>query len=885
MKSKPMKYFTYRGDQAREISFPLGGLGSGCLGLGGAGQLVDWEIFNRPAKGSRNGFSHFAVKAEARGKVLDARVLQGDATPPFSGEGMAPFTGFGFGAPRETLGGLPHFRRTEFRGGFPFAEIRFRDPKFPGQVSLTAFNPFIPHNDRDSSIPAAFFTVTIRNTGRRTIDYTAAFTVRNPVSGGTTNRLRTVDGMHVLQLSGGAGPDDPGYGNFALATDADGTVAQEYWYRGRHFDNLGVYWRDFTSPGVLPLRSYDNPGQADHATLSARVRMPAGGEAAVRFVFTWNVPHCRNYWKEQKECCSDVPVCPSPTWKNYYATLFPDAAASAVYSLHEWDRLENETRLFRDALFGSTLPAPVLDAVSANLSILKSPTCLRLEDGSFYGWEGCHADSGCCEGSCSHVWNYAYALPFLFPALERRMRELDYRYNLRPDGGMPFRLQLPLGSERSGFRPCVDGQLGGVLKVYREWKVSGDPDWLRRLWPDVRRSIEFAWSPDNEDRWDPDRTGVIHGRQHHTLDTELFGPNAWLTGFYLAALKAGAAMADACGDPETAASYRAIFERGRKWVGRNLFNGEYFIQKVDLKDRRVLEAFRGEGAGVPGEAWAVPAEEYWSEEHGELKYQIGEGCGIDQVLAQWHADLIGLGDIFDRKQTRKALRAIHRRNFHHSMRDVVNPCRLYCLDDEAGTVMFSWPPGKKRPAIPVPYAEETMHGFEYQAAGHLILNGMVEEGVAMVKAVRDRYNGHRRNPWNEIECGSNYARSMASYALLNAFSGLRFDMVKREIGFRPVPTRGGRFRCFWSLAAAWGEIEIGPREAVLRVIRGELSIRRMTLPWSGAGRVTVTLRGRRLLCRYRGGVFDFGADVTIPEGAALRVAAGRQTASGVRSRA
>lgn len=860
---KPHKYFTYRGERAREISFPLGGLGSGCLGLGGTGQLVDWEIFNRPAKGSRNGFSHFAVKAEARGKVLDARVLHGDLAPPFTGEGAAaPFTGFGFGAPRETMGGLPHFRHTEFRGGFPFAEILFRDPKFPGRVSLKAFNPFIPHNDRDSSIPAAFFTVTIQNTGRRSIDYTAAFTVRNPSSGATVNRFRRMEKGRLLHLTGGAKEGDTSFGDFALATDAAGAGGQEYWYRGRHFDNLGVYWSDFSAPGDLPPRHYASAGEQDHATLSARVRVPAGGRASVRFVFTWNVPHCRNYWKADPACGCEGNACPSPTWKNYYATIFPDATASAAYSLREWDRLEAETRLFRDALFNSTLPAPVLDAVSANLSILKSPTCLRLEDGSFYGWEGCHADSGCCEGSCTHVWNYAYALPFLFPSLERSMRDLDYGYNLRPDGGMPFRLQLPLGRQRSWFRPCVDGQLGGLLKVYREWKVSGDTEWLRRLWPEVRRSLEFAWSPDNEDRWDPEQTGVIHGRQHHTLDTELFGPNAWLTGFYLAALKAGAEMAEACGAPETAAVYRVIFERGRKWVGRNLFNGEYFIQKINLRDRGILEAFRKDASIFA---------DYWSEEHGQIKYQLADGCGIDQVLAQWHADLIGLGDIFDRRQTLQSLRAIYRRNFHRSMRDVVNPCRLYCLDDEAGTVMFSWPPGRKRPAIPVPYAEETMHGFEYQAAGHLIWNGLVEEGVALVQAVRDRYDGRRRNPWNEIECGSNYARSMASYALLNSFSGLSFDMVAREIGFCPKSMHGGRFRCFWSLAEAWGEVEIGPRDAALRVGRGDLTIRRLTLPWSGAGPVTAKLGRRALPCRRDGNVFDFGGDVTIGQGMVLRL--------------
>ena len=504
----------------------------------------------------------------------------------------------------------------------------------------------------------------------------------------------------------------------------------------------------------------------------------------------------------------------------------------------------------------------MLDAVSANISILKSPTCLRLEDGSFYGWEGCHGDKGCCEGSCTHVWNYAYAPPFLFPALERSMRELDYQYNLRPDGGMPFRLQLPLGSGRSGFRPCADGQFGGVLKVYREWKISRDTDWLRRLWPDVRQSLEFAWSPTNEDRWDSERTGVLHGRQHHTLDMELFGPNAWLTGFYLAALKAGAEMAEARGEDAAAAEYRAIFARGQAWTRRHLFNGEYFGQGIELGDRKVLAPFASDPKTL---------ESYWSEEHRELKYQVGDGCGIDQVLAQWHADLIGLGDVFDRQQTTQALKAIYRHNFMSSMRDVFNPCRLYCLDDEAGTMMFTWPKGRRKPVIPIPYAEETMHGFEYQAASHLIRRGMIKEGLAMVKAVRDRYD-ERRNPWNEIECGGNYARSMASYALLNAFSGFQFDMVRQHIGFHPAQTVGGRFRCFWSLGSAWGEIDIRAEGTVLRVKYGELTIRSIAVNcFDDRADVVVTHQGRRIPCKRIKDVIGFGAPLILSAGTVLRL--------------
>ena len=147
---------------------------------------------------------------------------------------------------------------------------------------------------------------------------------------------------------------------------------------------------------------------------------------------------------------------------------------------------------------------------------------------------------------------------------------------------MSFRLSLPLGTTNSTERPCADGQFGDVMKLYRDWRLSGDTDWLRDLWPYAKRSIEYAWSPDNPDRWDPDKTGVLWGRQHHTLDMELFGPNSWLTGFYLGALDAGARMADAVGDAAFASELRVIRELGRAWVYEHLFNGEFFVQRIDL---------------------------------------------------------------------------------------------------------------------------------------------------------------------------------------------------------------------------------------------------------------------------------------------------------------
>lgn len=873
----PEDRFLYTGRNTSAISFPLGGIGTGCIGLAGNGRLVDWEIFNKPDKGSVNGFSHFAVKAERGGKVLDARVLNGDLYPPFSTGGTGPFGPFGYEVRREYLTGFPHFEEAAFRGEYPLADLQFKARGFPGRVGLSAFNPFIPLNDKDSGIPAAFFEIEVGNTTRQRIDYTIAGTLANPLPANNLNRLGRNGDLRLLHLAtDGVDSGSPDYGDMTLATDGAGTSAQQYWFRGGWFDNLEVYWSDFTAPGPLRNRRYaaaevrrskDRP--YDHGTLAVHLRVAPGKTGRARFVITWNFPNCENYWTRDNR--------KRPTWRNYYATVWKDSRASARYALRNWDRLYRDTLQFKDTLFSSDLPVDALDAVSANLSTLKTPTVMRLEDGTFYGWEGCLPHAGCCEGSCTHVWNYAQALPFLFPKLERSMREANYRHNARPDGGMAFRIQVPLGSGRWDFRPCADGQFGDVLKTYRDWKISGDTAWLRRLWPAVKRSIDFAWSPRNHDRWDPDRSGVLTGRQHHTLDMELFGPNAWLTGFYLGALKAGSEMAEALGEPETAATYRGVFDKGKAWTDEHLFNGEYYGQQIVLDDRGILKGYDDETGSLMDSNNAYDG--YWSSEHREIKYQLGEGSALDQVLAQWHANLYGLGEIFDPGQTAAALRAIFRHNFRRSMRDHVNPCRIYAVNDEAGLLICTWPEGRRKPAIPVPYGQEAMHGFEYAAAIQMIQSGLVDEGMEAVAAVRARYDGEKRNPWNEIECGNNYARSMASYALLQAFSGFHYNLADGEIGFDPIRTRKGRFRCFWSLDPAWGEFNARPASARLSVQRGALKLRVLRLPFLGGRKLkAATLEGKKVPCVLDGeGTLRFRRAIRIAGGQTLLVKSPQST--------
>jgi non-lysosomal glucosylceramidase len=827
----------------------LGGIGSGCIGLAGDGRLVDWEIFNRPNKGSLNGFSHFGIKAEAGGKVVDARVLNGDLRLPYTGEmwrscaeslsgAESGGAGFGFGPVRDQMAGVSHFRHTQFRGEYPIASLRFRDYKFPGEVQLIAFNPYIPLNERDSSIPAAFFEIGIKNTAKTSIDYTVCLSLQNPFPKGSTINAYGRNGKtHFIKLSSSKfNVDDPEFGDLTIATDAKDASYQEYWFRGHWFDNLGIYWRELTSSGKFKNRHYPEGSEniQDLCLLAAHLKMKPNETGSARFIISWSFPNCHHYWAWECDCAPKE----TKTWKNYYATLFEDSTKSAVFSLENWERLYQETVRFKDALFSSTLPPFVLDAISSNLSILKTPTSLRLEDGTFYGWEGCRQSSGCCEGSCTHVWNYAYVLPFLFPTLERSMRDLDFKHNMREDGGMSFRLQLPLGTGLWSFpHACADGQFGGVIKSYRDWKISGDSSWLKSNWEAIKKSVEYAWAETNEDKWDLDKDGIIEGRQHNTLDMELFGPNSWPTGFYLAALKAAAEMAEHIGEDDKAREYRDLFQRGKKWADRNLFNGEYYGQIADIRDRSILERFKSVDPDVENT--------YWDPEHREIKYQIGDGCEVDQVLAQWHANICGLGEIFDREKTKKALGSIVKYNFKKSMRDFFNPFRIYSLNDEAGLVNCEWPKGKSKPAIPIHYAGETWCGSEYAAASHMIQEGLVDEGLEVVRAVRARHDGEKRNPWNEFECGSNYARSMASYALLLALSGFQFDMTKGYIGFNPARTENGRFKSFWSLNRSWGTFNMKPNLVEIRVEGGELEINTLKLPFLRSRKLQSISLGRR----------------------------------------
>lgn len=789
----------YTENRTREISFPLGGIGSGSVGLAGNGRLCDWEIFNRSNKNSFLGYTHFCIRTGT-----SFRLLQGDCFEPYtgtyrSGDGTDRFSrGFGWGVEGELLPGLPHFRDVIFDGRFPTAELRFSDDTFPIRADLTAWSPFIPGCDRISSLPCAVLEYTFTNTTGEPLEATAVGVLANPwQDAGHFNQVIREDDHTTLKLSGGTENEL----SLTLLAAADDVSSQEYWYRGGWQDHLEMYLNDLQKGGRFTPRTYPvapERTRQDHGLLAEHFTLPAGGSRRVTFLLTWHIPERSNTWNHSAKEYAEQQNIPL-TWRNYYATQWKDSGASANELRERIGELRAGTMRFRDSLFASTLPDAVLDGASACLSILRSPTCLRLEDGTFYGWEGVGTTWGSCEGSCIHVWNYAQAAAFLFPGLERSMQESHLKYSVDPSGGAHFRLFLPLGirADENWFRPCADGQFGMIMRCYRDWKLSGDRAWLETWYPTLKKMMCYTWSEENRDLWDPAQSGVLTGRQHHTLDMQLFGPNAWLTGFYLGALLAMSKMADELADTTFADLCREIFRRGKETAEKELYNGSYYIQKIDLTDKSLLTP------------WDDAIQTYWNEEAGEIKYQIAEGCAIDALLGQLYANFYGIGDVFDPDRVQSALSATFRYNVIRNVRNSINPWRTYAVNDEGGSCICTWRDGKK-PAIPIPYNTEMMNGFEWAFATHLLLTGRNEEAAEVAALIRDRYDGRRRNPWNEFECGSNYARSMAAFGMIPSSVRFRFDMTpsQRYLGFT-LPEGQKDFCCFWSIGRAWGRITQG----------------------------------------------------------------------------
>ncbi len=819
---------SYRGRQLAMISFPLGGIGAGSIGLGGRGQLRDWEIFNRPDHGNSPPYAFAAVHTEAAKGPASTKVLESRILPPYEGPS-------GLGS--NNVPGLPRLASAVFQGEFPLAHIDFRDPDLPVRLSLEAFTPFFPLDAEESGLPAALLRYRAVNPAPEPVKVSIAFAIENPVGDhGRTNVLRESakgDLKGLLMRNPMLAARDPMAGSFVLGCLANGRASVTRlrgWARAQWWESAWLYWKDFAADGALGPEAgqHNNVG-----SLCLERTVEARQAADFTFLLAWHFPNRTPHrcgWSAPKGHEHDV-------IGNHYASRFKDAWEVAQHVSQNLETLEKSTRMYVQSMRQTTLPAEVKDAAQANLATLVSPTTFRTSDGAFHGFEGLNDHEGCCFGSCTHVWNYETTTQHLFPSLARSLRQQQFGYSLEENGLMNFRQLLPDGLDHWGTA-AADGQMGTLIKLYLDWRLSGDDEWLRRLWPAAQRAMAYAWLPGG---WDANRDGVMEGVQHNTYDVEFIGPNPLCGVWYLGALRACGQMARAMGDAKSAEEYQALFERGSQWLDAHLFNGEYYVQQVQTANPAALAP----GVRAPWSA-VDPA---------HPQFQLGEGCLVDQLVGQYMAHAAGLGRLLNKENVRKTLDSIYRYNYKRSMFNHATVQRTFALNDEAALVICDYPHGKE-PEAPFPYFAEVMTGFEYSAAILMMYEEQVERGVELIGNIRRRYDGERRNPWNEAECGYRYARAMAAWQAIPALSGFFYDAPSASVILRPR-VNTAQFTSIWSAGQGWGVFSHAASEkqlsASLRVQAGEIACRKLALqafPKAKSSRVLVNGESHRHTLRH-----------------------------------
>ena len=749
------KPLTASGGELKYIGMPINGITTGQVYLGGDGRLWRWNLI-----GKRN------VKTENPKGYTFMKPLP--SSSPMS-QGFALKVNDNYFSLDDQ-----GFEKVVFTNKYPMATVDYEDKSCPVKVQLKAYTPFIPLNRDDSSYPVILMEYHILNDSKEDQEITIAGWIQN-ISNRTSNRQKIgkkkcsyqqLEEISTVECSATFGnkslekATDFGAVALGLMGDAKGCFANidlntaelqaVFAHQDKEVKHLSVSETSFE--------------QDTYASLGKTIKLKAGASQKLTFTLSWRFPN-GNY--DIAFGRSGKVVAP-----NHYATLFDSATKAAHKVAEKKEVLHGYTQKWVDTWYNSTLPYWFLERTFLTIDCIQTEMGQRLAETKktpeFYNfYEGVR----CCPGNCNHVWHYAHGLSRIFPEIERECRDkVEYGLGFDENNGDMRHRYVD-----AKFENAIDGTCGTILRVYRESQMTTDYSFLKSVWSRTKLSMDYVI-----EKWDADEDGMLEGAQHNTLDEPWYGQVHWLTNLYHASLKVAALMAEKMNEPKTAAKYTSILNKGVPKMLDTLWNDDfgYFIH-------------------IPG-----PGE---MEKHGSTN-----GCHIDQVLGDSWLWNVGVERMLPKEKIVQSLQALWKYNFSPnigSFRKQMKEGRWYAAEGNAGLIMCTFPHGKIEPKSGkksyAGYLNECMTGFEWQVAAHMIWEGMVEEGLAIGKAIYDRYLPKDRNPYNEIECSDHYSRAMASYGAYMAICGYQYDGPEGILSFAPR-IQEKDFRVAFTTAEGWG---------------------------------------------------------------------------------
>ena len=795
----------FKGEYLEAIQFPVGGIGTGCIQYDGSAVPRYWQIFNNMTHDFIPN-SFFAIRVKSNDGV-STRALQ-----------------------TKEVAGFPAMKELNASSKFPFLSYRFIDD-IAVDVGLDVYNPFIPTDLKNSGIPAAFYTITLKNKSSEPLEISLLASQQNSVGfsripkitegdsfaerfqksinrkavvgnksdyyGNNRNRIEKLRNMSMLLMEGDFNSDDEHFGAMALmllsdVDDVQGNAGIEY---NDDFHN------DFKTSGDIKTKSKSKrsiEGETWAGALNAKITLAPGERKEMEFALVWYFPNGLNGGH-----LDSWDAWGKGTWEgqgNYYANYWYDIQQLSGYIIdnHRW--LKTTTATFSESLYKTNLPFWLIERLGNQLAILKSRTIFHDKNNYVGLWEGCGAGDGSCAGNCNHVWHYAQAHARLFPQMGRKIKEQSFKA-VKSNGQIPYR--QPNGS------PAFDGQCGDIIGAYREYLLSNNDSWIKTMYPNIKKAMNYLIVNHDEDKdgW------LSDAPKHTTYDASMTGNPSILTSLYLTALSASAEMAKVAGDIEQAEEWQGIAVSSGKLQNDRLWNGEYFIQ-------------------IPGDNRATDYE---------------NGCMTDQLLGQWWADQLNFDTLYPNYRIFSATRSVFQFNFKSNLNNHIQVSRKFAKPDEAGMVGTTWP-GNDRTKYASGYSDEIWTSYEYTIGASLIKYGLFKEAFILLRSGYDRYNGKLKtgyktdngwgnfgfsgNPFGDDECGQFYSRALSNWSVLLATQGFQYNGPQKTIGFNPR-WKPENHKSFFSTAQGWGNFS-QQRNSVqqtntIELLFGELDLKQVSL--------------------------------------------------------
>lgn len=775
-------------NEIKFIGMPVGGICCGTVYVGGDGRLWLWDIFNENQLGAVTKILPIKMEifnVKEINNVFGSLYLE----PAFNVRPLQQ--GFALVIKQNGTSVVKRLHEDDwdeviFEATYPVATIKYIDKKLALDVSMKAFSPFIPGDELNSGLPATIQSISFENLSDQQVTVEVIGWLENKMLLNTAkqksnferiNKLTNNKYCQGIQLSCSvhdkAMEKAADFGNMTIAVlgKSDTRILDA----AKSTDEYVGYIKNFMSLS----------GNAPIAVIGTSRLLKPRQQATADFIISWYTPNISffSHGPNQSMTVEGADF-------HYYTNHFDNAASVSNYIGKNYYSLKQQTMLWMDTWYDSTLPWWFLERTFMNISTLSTTVSHRFKSGRFYAWEGV----GCCHGTCTHVYQYAQAMSRIFPNLERDTRErVDLGIGFDEATGM-----IRIRGEKTG--PSIDGQAGTVLRIYREYLMSKDGAILKNNWGKIKKAVSFIMKQDKNN------DGMEDTPMENTLDALWSGEISWIVGLCIAGVLAGQKMAEEMEDAEFASLCKQYVEKGRRNMEQYLFNGEYFIHRPD------------------------PA-------IGKKEVGSYNTCHIDQVYGQSWAWQVGLERVLDKEKTMSALRALWKYNYMPDVGPYIKKHtggRFYALAGEGGMVMNTNPRNDDKPygeakAWQIGYFSECMSGFEYQVAAHMMAEGMIDESLVLTKTIHDRYHAYKRNPYNEIECSDHYARAMTSYGVFINACGFTYNGPKGNIGFSPRLTPEN-FKAPFTCAEGWGTFSQEAKEnlftAQLNVKYGKLHVKK-----------------------------------------------------------